>query len=110
MITRYYEYINEQFKPSDEFINRKLADKTRNFEDGEIVVCLITELPYYRLGHRYIVDYWGSGTITNSTSSGKGKFTVKDIVNNERNYNAMEWYFISEFEYEHGEDQESYNI
>lgn len=51
MITRYYEYINEQFKPSDEFINRKLADKTRNFEDGEIVVCLITELPYYRLGH-----------------------------------------------------------
>lgn len=44
------------------------------------------------------------------TSSGKGKFTVKDIVNNERNYNAKEWYFISEFEYEHGEDQESYNI
>lgn len=104
MITRYYEYINEQLKPSDEFINHKLADKTRNFEDGDIVVCIIRELPYYRIGHRYIVNYNGIGT------NGKVCFTFKDIVNNTLIYSAIEWYFISEFEYEHGEDQERYNI
>lgn len=99
MITKYYEYINERLKPSDEFINRKLADKTRNFDDGDIVVCIIKELPYYRIGHRYIVNY-----------SSSGDFYVKDICNNERSFGALEWYFISDFEYEHGEDQETYNI
>lgn len=98
MIKKYNKYINEHLKPSDDFIKRKLVDNNRNFEDDEIVVCIRQSLPYYIFGHKYIVCYHPN------------QFIVKDIVNNERSFGARKGDFISEFEYEHGEDQESYNI